>query len=441
MSKRTKLDRRKSNPDFRARNNLPSPPIEEIQRRIGKSLTPNSFAAARGQFKALGLRERILTLPVMVCFVLSLVWRRIASVSELLRILEREGLFDIEPLHVTKQALSQRLDKLPAAVFLAVFNEALQEIAKQPVASTPVCPELAAIRHKFPVCYVADGSTLEALRKQLKEHREEAQTRLGGKMIGVIDVYTRRGVRTWYGTKATANDKSFSHEISEFLVKGSLVIFDTGFFSFPLFDHLTDERKFFVTRLREKTAYKVVEVLSEGQYYRDEIVECGVYRSNPCRHKLRIVSVLWGHLWYRYVTNVLDDNQLSAREVCHLYRRRWRVEEAFLLTKRLLGLSYFWSSSQNSIEIQVYATWLFYAVLTSVCTEVASALSQPVERISVEMVFRSFYHFNRAREMGEDPVLITFLAKHAKLFGLVKEERKRHREKDKLNQLIWGSLS
>ena len=46
---------------------------------------------------------------------------------------------------------------------------------------------------------------------------------------------------------------------------------------------------------------------------------------------MRLVSVLWGKTWHRYLTNVLDDEQLSAEEVCELYRRRWKIEEAFLL--------------------------------------------------------------------------------------------------------------
>src|SRR6266481_6614192 len=70
--------------------------------------------------------------------------------------------------------------------------------------------------------------------------------------------------------------------------------------------------------MREKTAYRTVQVLSQGAYYRDEIIQVGLYRSNPCTHPLRMVSVLWQGTWYRYLTNVLDPQQLSARQVCEL---------------------------------------------------------------------------------------------------------------------------
>lgn len=62
---------------------------------------------------------------------------------------------------------------------------------------------------------------------------------------------------------------------------------------------MTEAGKFFVTRLREKTAYRVVAVLGAGTHYRDEIIEVGLYRANPCPHHLRRVSVLWGTTWYR----------------------------------------------------------------------------------------------------------------------------------------------
>ena len=45
--------------------------------------------------------------------------------------------------------------------------------------------------------------------------------------------------------------------------------------------------------MREKIAYRTVQVLSQGASYRDEIIQVGLYRSNPCTHPLRMVSVLW----------------------------------------------------------------------------------------------------------------------------------------------------
>jgi Transposase DDE domain len=257
----------------------------------------------------------------------------------------------------------------------------------------------------------------------------------------VVEVFQHSPIATWYTQDSQAHDQSWMQQLLEKLPVGGLLIFDLGFFNFVWFDALTDAHKFFVTRLRQKTAYQTRRCLSQGTRYRDEIIQMGQYRSNPCQHEVRLVSVLWGTTWYRYLTNVLDPEQLSARQVCELYRRRWRVEEAFLLAKRLLGLAYLWVGGTNGVEIQVYATWIFYALLNDLSAEVAMELSQPKERISVEMVFRGLYHFSQALLRGEKVDVVTYLVEHHRVLGLIKQERKRHREQARLSQEVWMSTA
>jgi hypothetical protein len=68
---------------------------------------------------------------------------------------------------------------------------------------------------------------------------------------------------------------------------------------------------------------------------------------------------------------------------------------------------------------------------------VAVALNQPKERISIEMVFRGLYHFARALMRGDSNDVVNYLAEHYKLLGLVKAERKRHRENAALCSQLW----
>lgn len=429
-----------SNPDFRSRTNFPLPSVEEIERRLRLILKPGGFAtrqvkAEPGKPEPKKLRDRLLTLPVMAVLVVSLVWRQIPSLSEALRLIALEGLWEIEPFEVSRQALSKRLMAIPAQLFAQMYEEALELLRESAREEPP--PIEGLLQARFTALWAADGSTLEALRRKLKELRE-GQTPLGGKMMAVVDLFTRGPRHTWYTPDSKANDKTFCDQLLGALPVGGLVVLDLGWFSFPLFDKLTESGKYFLTRLRNKTSYKVVEVLGASPHWRDEIIEMGAHRSNPCKHRVRMVSVLWGATWYYYLTNVLDPNKLSTQEVCQLYRKRWRIEEAFLLTKRLLALSYLWVGGSNGVEIQLYATWLFYAVLSDLCVQVAQALDEPVERISVEMVFRSLYHFSRAIDRGENPELIQFLVQHAVLLGLVKAKSKRQKEKEALELEIWG---
>ena len=132
--------------------------------------------------------------------------------------------------------------------------------------------------------------------KTLKEKKEN----LAGKIMMVVEAFSHCPVTTWYTKNCSANDKTWCNKLLERLPVDGLLVFDLGFFKFLCFDEFTESQKFFVTRLREKTAYTIIRCLDSNQFYRDEIISMGEYRSNPCKHQVRLVSVLWGATWYYY---------------------------------------------------------------------------------------------------------------------------------------------
>lgn len=69
---------------------------------------------------------------------------------------------------------------------------------------------------------------------------------------------------------------------------------------------------------------------------------------------LGLIEVRSGNTWHSYLTSVLDHTLLPPYVVPDLYRRRWRIEEAFNVVKRLLGLSYLWTGSLNGIKLQIW---------------------------------------------------------------------------------------
>jgi hypothetical protein len=419
------------------------PAVADVEQRLFDLLSPSLLAPRqlerrdpRQPQRLIRMRQRLLTLPVLVAIIVSLVWRRLPAVAEVQRVLAREGLLWEPPLPVSPQAITKRLDVMPAAVIGQLCAEVWPRLQAQAPPLPP--PHWAPVLAHFPRLAIVDGSTLEALRKKAKAVREQPGLVLAGKVMVMVEAFSHRPLWQDYTEDALVNDKRFAGAILAALPPGGLLVFDLGFFSFLWFDAFTEGAKYFVTRLRHKTAYRTVQILSRSPYYCDEIIQLGQYRANPCRHPVRLVSVLWQGAWYRYLTNVLEPQRLSARQVCELYRRRWRIEDAFALTKRLLDLAYVWTGSRNAVQLQLYATLMFYAVLVTRCQQVAQALGEPLERISVEMVFRAFYHYSRAVQRGESDNLIRFLTEHAKLLGLVKRQRKAHHERQQLESIIWG---
>jgi len=113
-------------------------------------------------------------------------------------------------------------------------------------------------------------------------------------------------------------------------------------------------------------------------------------------------------------------------EVVALYDARWSIETAFLLVKRLLDLAYVWVGSLNGVKVQVFATFLFYAILIDLCDDVAEQLGLALEQISVEMVYRGLYHYvtavDQKRYSGAAP---PYLAREASGLGIIKRQRPR----------------
>jgi hypothetical protein len=406
-----------------------------VQQHLTELVRPATLAVA-DQYRRLGLRFRVLTLPVMVALVLTLIWRQVPSVSELVRMLAREQLLWTPPQRVSQQALSVRLRCLPASLFREVVHALLPELQRRAAArSRPRAAVIQRAQQHFRHLWIVDATKLELLFKKVGALREGAGHPHGGTLLGLLDLPSKLPVHLVWDADSALNERRLLERIKALLEPGTLLLFDGGFLSFPLFDWCTDQLVFFITRPHADAAYAVVRVLQETETLRDRIIQYGQYHSNPCRHPVRLVEIRTAQGWYRYVTNVLDPTILSAWDIADLYARRWRIEDAFSLVKRLLGLSYLWTGAANGIELQVWATWLLYAVLLDLCDQVAEVKGLPLDRISVEMVYRGLYHFARAYERGEatDPVL--YLASQPDL-GIVKRLRKNRTPFDSQRQIL-----
>jgi Transposase DDE domain len=190
------------------------------------------------------------------------------------------------PLQVSSQAITKRLDVLPAVVMGQLFTEVCLRVQAQPPPLPH--PRWAPVWEAFSLIALVDGSTLEALRKKTQVLRACEGLVLGGKMMVMVQAFSHRPLWQLYTEEAAANDKRFAAEIMAALPIGGRLVFDLGFFSFLWFDDFTDQQKFFVTRMRQKIAYRTGQALSQGPYDRDEIIQVGQYRSHPCTSHVKV---------------------------------------------------------------------------------------------------------------------------------------------------------
>ena len=394
---------------------------EEVEALLRSLVHPLTLSQCN-LFRQMGLRERTLTLPVMMALLLSAIWRQIAGVSELVRLIGNEAVLWAEPKKVSQQALSERLNTLPAVLFLNVLNQLLPSMQQRWEArQRPLPREIAWAQERFTACLIVDGSTLDALIRKVGLLRDLDQHPLAGKMTALLHLGSQLPDKIWFDSRATSHDQTFWPQIIQQVVAGSLLLFDLGYTHFSRFRQLTDKGVTFITRAKSNLKYEIVLCLTRTATFRDTLIWVG---SGDDRQQLRLIEVLYGNKWRRFLTNELDPQQLPARYLVALYYRRWSIERAFSTVKRLLGLAYFWSGSQNAVELQLWSTWIIYTVVIDLSDEVAGLLNLPFERISVEMVFRSIYYYLKAVERGEPWSLPEYLAAHAADLGVVKRKRK-----------------
>jgi hypothetical protein len=386
---------------------MPGPSNEVIEKQLTELVSP-AVNSQLAYYQQLGLRSRILSLPLMVAAVLTMVWRQVPSVHELSRMLVREDLLWCSAVKVSQQALSQRFVSFPAGLFERVLKELLPQLQQRWMQrqDRPLPESVAYARKHFAHIWVADGSTLEALFRKLKVLADVPVGQLAGKIGTVVDLVTRLPVAVWFCERPRAHDSTFMPDLVLLATTKTLLILDRGFYDFVFFNDLIKQGTAFITRLKANASFVVVETLSSTDRVKDLIICLGTGQNGRPTLTVRLVEVRYGKVWYRYLTSVLDPTILPPFVVADLYRRRWRIEEAFLTVKRLLNLSYLWTGSSNGIQLQIWATWLFYAILVDLADAIADRLGLPFDRISLEMLYRAFYHFSGAVSLGlaSDPI-------------------------------------
>lgn len=312
-------------------------PDAQVQERLAELIHPATSTQV-AYYQTLGLRERVLTLPVMVAFVLSLIWRHLGSVREAVRVLRQEGFLWAGSQAVSQQAVSQRLRTFPAVLFERVLQEVLPQMQQRALARTrPLPPVLTWARPHFSRIVAVDGSTLDTLLRKVGLLRGKEGPVLAGRLGVLFDALTRVPQAVWYEEESQAHDQRFWDHIQASIEPRMLLLCDLGFRHYGQFSTLAQRGVSLLTRVASSVALYPIRSLLETPTLRDSLVWVGQGKTR-CPMPLRLVQ--WRHpqgTWYRYVTTVTDPASLPAAYVVALYGERWRIEEAFHLIKRVLG--------------------------------------------------------------------------------------------------------
>lgn len=330
------------------------------------------------------------------------------------RLLSVKGLWEYPRFPISDQAIYKRLEQEGDGPLKELFEAISQTLSER---LAPYAQRIAS----FATQVVAiDHTSLDKVMRHLPLLREVPngdRRLLAGKLAGVFDIRIQQWQYIEYIENPVENEKKGMHGLLNHIRKGALILMDMGFFSFEWFDQLTSQGYFWISRVRQKTSLK-----TEHTYYHrgetfDGLVWLGAFRADRARYLVRLVTFQVGQTTYRYITNVLDPQQLSLHEIAMLYARRWDIEMAFKLIKRELGLHLFWSAKKAVILHQVWAVLLIAQILHALQMEIAGKAGVDPFDVSLPLLVEYLPHWN-------DIDFIDFVVREGRRAGFIRPSRR-----------------
>ncbi|MEG3929488.1 IS4 family transposase, partial [Microcoleus sp. T3_D1] len=216
---------------------------EVIAQQLEALLTP-AMLNQENSYRQLKLRDRILNLPLMMAAVLTLLWRDVAGVRELTRMLTRDGFLWCNPTSVSQQALSQRFLTFTDELFEQVFKDLLPRLRtnwqRRNQRTLPESIQFTLTR--FEQIWIIDSSILEALFRKLSNLESAKIGQLAGKISTVIDLVTRLPVEIWFTENAKESDVKLEENILNLVSENTLLLLDRGFYHFSFWLKLIEQK-------------------------------------------------------------------------------------------------------------------------------------------------------------------------------------------------------
>ncbi|HOP59812.1 MAG TPA: IS4 family transposase [Candidatus Saccharicenans sp.] len=146
-----------------------------------------------------------------------------------------------------------------------------------------------------------------------------------------------------------------SHEVNIL----SKLAFSRGAAEYKLFGDWTEDGVYFVTRLKEKTSYRVVKRLwMPGNHHilKDQIIRfTGFYAQRDCPYQLRRIEV-WDREKKELIILLSNHLEFGATTISAIYKDRWQIEIFFKILKQNLRVKAFVGTSANALKILSWTT-------------------------------------------------------------------------------------
>jgi len=137
---------------------------------------------------------------------------------------------------------------------------------------------------------------------------------------------------------------------------GTMLVFDRGYADYEWWLKLTQQQVYFVTRLKDKADYEVVEqpaVPQKGNVLKDEVIALFKLAAAGKDCWLRRIEV-WVEEKQEVMVFVTNHLSLAASTIARIYKERWGIELFFKALKQSLKVKTFVGTSENAVQTQIW---------------------------------------------------------------------------------------
>lgn len=209
---------------------------------------------------------------------------------------------------------------------------------------------------------IIDSSTIQLFSEILRgvgRKRLDGSRKKGGiKVHAMMDAFS--GVTEFVRmTEAREHDRKFLYYLK--LAANSWLVFDKAYNVYHQFAKWTDQRIWFVTRMKDNADFHVTKVLVDKTkrkaakgVLKEQYITVAVKHRGLVTQRLKLRRITFktdDEKIYVFITNNFT---LPALQVAIIYKNRWMIELLFKQIKQNFPLRYFWGESSNAIKMQVY---------------------------------------------------------------------------------------
>ena len=209
---------------------------------------------------------------------------------------------------------------------------------------------------------IIDSSTIrlfsEILRGVGRNRLDGARKKGGIKVHAMMDAFS--GVTEFVRmTEAREHDRKFLFHLKP--APQSWLVFDKAYAVYHQFAKWTDQKIWFVTRMKDNADFHVSKVLvdktkrkNQKGVLKEQYITVAVKQAGLEIQRLKLRRITFKSVEGKVYVFITNNFTLPATQVATIYKNRWMIELLFKQIKQNFPLRYFWGESSNAIKMQVY---------------------------------------------------------------------------------------